>query len=224
MPALARRAEYGWWATANWVDSCHGCLCQYAWVFNEQTNWSRHRRERMFPQLYSRSVYFSVCLFSPFSHQKWLHILLMCLSSSTPSWYIFRDLLGCCLVLLLWSIWCFYLIKCSNSSTPFHSSLTDRPCVCCVLAKWRVAVPLCFCAGGLELDTRRYRAYSHGLVVNLRPHWYSIVKPISLVDVSGRAKNPLLFLWVFSRGMKVCERGRCFVIRVVLRASRVVRQ
>lgn len=74
------------------------------------------------------------------------------------------------------------------------------------------------------MDTRRYRAYSHGLVVNLRPHWYSIVKPISLVDVSGRAKSPLLFLWVFSRGMKVCESGRCFVIRVVLRASRVVRQ
>lgn len=30
------------------------------------------------------SIFLSA-FFSPFSHQKWLHILLMCLSSSTPT-------------------------------------------------------------------------------------------------------------------------------------------
>lgn len=108
-----------------------------------------------------------------------------------------------------------------NHTFSFESN--DRPCVCCVLAKWRVTVPLFLCRG-FRVGHQALQSLFTGLVVNLRPHWYSIVKPISLVDVSGRAKNPLLFLWVFSRGMEVCEKGRCFVIRVVLRASRVVRQ
>lgn len=223
MPALARRAEYGWWATANWVDSCHGCLCQYAWVLNEQTNWIHHRRERMFPHLYSRSVYLSFWLFLRFHTKN--GAFCSCVSFSQRLQRLIGLLFGT-------------TFKINFMFLPHHilkfkhtfSFKPNRPSLCmlcvfvCVWVKWRVTVPFCFCAEGLELDTRRYRAYSHGLVVNLRPHWYSIVKPISLVDVSGRAKSPLLFLWVFSRGMKVCESGRCFVIRVVLRASRVVRQ
>lgn len=57
--------------------------------------------------------------------------------------------------------------------------------VCLCVSEMKGHCPSVF--GGLELDIRRYRAYSHGLVVNLRPHWYFIVKPVSLVDVSGRA-------------------------------------